>query len=245
MIENLLKIIYNVFTKNKEVNTLQLKPFSSQISIFLSDGIMNPSRLLENIAKDFDNLFTNQEYLLSIEDAPADMPLIRYSSSDKKFVYDFAKKRINFYLNFSENDNLQIFEDYKQKIKNFLNNSLLKYSSIARIGIAINYYINQKDDQYSYWVNKYHLPLYKESETSEVSYRINNNFINHGLKYNKIFILTNGKISNTKIVPVISIDINNLPTAKMNTESINFMFDEIDYYKPTKIQTFLGIKENQ
>ncbi|MCI7332846.1 MAG: hypothetical protein MSH48_04180 [Mollicutes bacterium] len=46
---------------------MSLKPFSSQISIFLSDGIMNPSRYVDEINNNFNGIFTKQNYLLNID----------------------------------------------------------------------------------------------------------------------------------------------------------------------------------
>ena len=40
----LCKKMYNILVNEREVESMSLKSFSSQISIFLSDGIMNPSR---------------------------------------------------------------------------------------------------------------------------------------------------------------------------------------------------------
>ena len=77
---------------------MNLKPVSSQISVFLSVGVMNPSRLTDEIKKTFDGVFNKEDYTLNLEEAPNDMPLVRYRSNDGKYIYDFAKKRINFYL---------------------------------------------------------------------------------------------------------------------------------------------------
>lgn len=239
MIEKIRKKMYNIFIKQKEVNIMTLKPLSSQISIFLFDGIMSPRKLLDDISNEFNKLFSKEEYVLSLDDAPSDMPLIRYSSSNSKYTYDFAKKRINFYLNFSENDSMEIFENYKCQIKNFITNSVLKYSNISRVGIAVNYYVDKRDDDCNYWIKKYKLPLSSQT-TSQVNYMINNNFINKGLKYNQIITLSNGKISQSKSVPIVSIDINNLPTAKLSDEKLNYIFDEIKNYNIESLNEFLN-----
>lgn len=239
MIEKIYKKLYNILIKQKEVSIMTLKPLSSQVSIFLSDGIMNPRKLLDDIANDFDKLFCKEEYILSLEDAPSDMPLIRFSSKDSKYTYDFAKKRINFYLNFMENDNVEIFEEYKCQIKNFITNSVLRYSNISRVGIALNYYVDKRDDNSNYWIKKYNLPLSTQS-TSQVNYMINNNFINKGLKYNQIITLSNGKITQSKNVPIVSIDINNLPTAKLSDETLNYIFDEIKNYDIESLKEILN-----
>ena len=239
MIAKILKIIYNIIVKESEAKMMVFKPFSSQISIFLSDGIMNPSRVTADINKMLSKISWKENYSLNLEDAPNDMPLVRYSSNDGKYIYDFAKKRINFYLNFNNEDNMDLFETYKDSIKSMLYEVILKYSNISRVGIAVNYYVEKKDDKYSFWVKKYNLPFYDSDATSEVTYTINNNFINKGLKYNNIIILSNGKINDTKVVPVISTDINNLPTAIMSNESIEYIFNEIDRYKKEYIEDFL------
>ena len=43
-----------------------------------------------------------------------------------------------------------------------------------------------------------------------------------------IIILSNAKYKHTKVVPVVSIDVNNLPTAKLSDESIDFIFHDIN-----------------
>lgn len=240
MIANFLKKLYNISVKESEAKLMNIKPFSSQISIFLSDGIMNPSKITEDINKKFSDIFTKENYSLNLEDAPNDMPLVRYSSKDGKYIYDFAKKRINFYLNFNDEDNMSLFENYKSNIESVISDILLKYSNISRVGIAINYYVDKKDDKYSYWVNKYKFPFYDTNSTSEISYTINNNFIYKGLKFNKILILANGKISNTKNVPIVSIDINNLPTAKLNDETLKYVFKDMDFYKKEIVESFIA-----
>ena len=240
MIANYVKKMYNILVNEREVESMSLKPFSSQISIFLSDGIMNPSRYVDEINDNFNGIFTKQNYSLNIEDAPSDVPLVRYSSKDGKYIYDFAKKRINFYLNFNEDDSVSLFENYKQNVEKLVKNIILRHSNISRVGLAINYYIDKKDDKHIYWVNKYKLPFYNYEKTSEISYTINNNFINKGLKYNNIMILSNAKYKNTKVVPVVSIDVNNLPTAKLSDESIEFIFHDIDNYKQDVIEGILN-----
>ena len=240
MIANYVKKMYNILVNEREVESMSLKPFSSQISIFLSDGIMNPSRYVDEINDNFNGIFTKQNYSLNIEDAPSDVPLVRYSSKDGKYIYDFAKKRINFYLNFNADDSVSLFEKYKQNVEKLVKNIILRHSNISRVGLAINYYIDKKDDKHIYWVNKYKLPFYNYEKTSEISYTINNNFINKGLKYNNIMVLSNAKYKNTKVVPVVSIDVNNLPTAKLSDESIEFIFHDIDNYKQDVIEGILN-----
>ena len=215
---------------------MNMKPISSQISVFLSDGVMNPSRFIDDINKHFDNIFIKEDYVLNLEDAPNDMPLVRCRSNDGRFIYDFAKKRINFYLNFNDFDGLSLFEDYKYKVKNMLKNVVMNYSDISRVGLAINYYIEGKDKNCSYWANKYNFPFFNSESTSEITYTINNNFIYKGLKFNKILILTTGKITNTMNAPIISIDINNVSTAKINEQTFHYIFDELDFYKKESLE---------
>ena len=80
-------------------------------------------------------------------------------------------------MNFNEDDSVSLFEEYKSNVEKLVKNLILKYSNISRVGLAINYYIDKKDDKYIYWVNKYKLPFYDSNKTSEISYTINNNFI--------------------------------------------------------------------
>lgn len=239
MFAKFLKKIYNIFARESEGINMNLKPISSQISVFLSDGVMNPSRLTDEIQKTFDGVFNKEDYTLNLEEAPNDMPLVRYRSDDGKYVYEFAKKRINFYLNFNENDNMNLFENYKLKVQTVVNEVLLKYSNISRVGLAINYYIDKRDDKYLFWVNKYKFPFFESNSTSEISYTINNNFIYKGLKFNKILILTSGKITNTKNVPIVSIDINNLSTSKISDDTIKYIFEEINFYKKEILEEVL------
>ncbi len=220
---------------------MHLKPFSSQISVFLSDGVMNPSRCIDEVNANFNGIFTIQDYLLNIEDAPSDIPLVRYSSKDGKYTYEFAKKRINFYMDFNENDSVSIFEEYKDNVRNLIKNVILKYSNISRVGLAINYYIDKRDDKYIFWVNKYNFPFYNSNKTSEISYTINNNFINNGIKYNNIIILSNAKHNNSKVVPTVTVDVNNLPTAKLSNETIEFIFNDINNYKQDIVEGILNI----
>ena len=63
----LCKKMYNILVNEREVESMSLKPFSSQISIFLSDGIMNPSRYVYEINNNFNGIFTKQNYLLNID----------------------------------------------------------------------------------------------------------------------------------------------------------------------------------
>ena len=63
----LSKKMYNILVNEREVESMSLKPFSSQISIFLSDGIMNPSRYVDDINNNFNGIFTKQNYLLNID----------------------------------------------------------------------------------------------------------------------------------------------------------------------------------
>ena len=121
----LFKKMYNILLNEREVESMSLKPFSSQISIFLSDGIMNPSRYVDEINDNFNGVFTKQNYSLNIDEAPNNVPLVRYSSKDGKYIYDFAKKRINFYLNFNENDSTPLFEEYKANVEKSVKNLIL------------------------------------------------------------------------------------------------------------------------
>lgn len=221
-----------------------LKPFNSQISIFLTDGVMNPSKFVDNMAATFNNLFETEIYSLNLENAPSDMPLVRYSSKDENYVYDFAKKRINFYLNFNKNIDINDFDNYKDNIYNFVTDIILKYSDISRVGIAINYYIDKNDDNHSFWAKKYNLPFFTH-ETSEISYTINNNFVNKGLKYNKIITLTSGKINNIKSVPIVSIDLNNVSTEKLDSESLKYIFNDISNYKSEHLMKDLHLGETK
>lgn len=212
---------------------MNLKPFNSQISIFLSDGIMNPIKFIDKFNVYFENLFTKEDYLLKIdaEGIPDEVPLFKYSSSDGKYSYDFAKKRINFYLNFDENDSMDLFEEYKTRIKNVISSFILEHSSISRIGIAINYYIDKKDEKCKFWAEKYRLPFYDSKKTCVISYNVNNNFTNRGIKYNDIISLSDAKIRQTKVVPVVSIDVNNVPVDDLSSDDLNYIFDEINNYK--------------
>ena len=55
-----------------------------------------------------------------------------------------------------------------------------------------------------------------------------------------IIILSNAKYKHTKVVPVVSIDVNNLPTAKLSDESIDFIFHDIDNYKQYILEGILN-----
>lgn len=77
IIANLFEKIYNIGNKRRKEDKMILKPFSSQISIFLTDGVMNPSRITEDINNKFACIFTKENYSFNLEDAPNDMPLVR------------------------------------------------------------------------------------------------------------------------------------------------------------------------
>lgn len=53
---------------------------------------MNPSRYVDEINNSLNGIFTKQNYSLNIDEAPNDVSLVRYSSKDGKYIYDFAKK---------------------------------------------------------------------------------------------------------------------------------------------------------
>ena len=55
-----------------------------------------------------------------------------------------------------------------------------------------------------------------------------------------IIILSNAKYKHTKVVPVVSIDVNNLPTVKLSDESSDFIFHDIDNYKQDILEGILN-----
>ena len=206
------------------------KILNTQISIFFSDGIMNPSKYIKVLNNIFNNVFTNEILSLNIPGVPDDMPLVRYSSKSDDYSYDFARKRLNFYLSFKSFGGEKELDEYLTKIKLFIDNNLSVVTGISRIGIACVYYLDEKDEDISYWSKKYKFPFVTKN-VSEISYTINNPFEEEGLNFNNIITLTNGRLKNSKVVPVVSVDINNTEVSNLSNEQIDYIMNIMDCYK--------------
>lgn len=215
---------------------MNLKKLTAQVSIFLSDGIMNPNRYKQKIYETFDNVFEKDMISLNIPNAPDDMPLLNCASKDNVYSYTFSKKRLNFTMNFLVKNPSITFEEYKSKILKLINESLLMATDISRIGIAFLYYYDIDDSNNEYWIKKYQFPL-TTNNTSELTYTINNSFQHDGVDYNNIITLSNVNINN-KIFPSVSVDINNKATKSLNEKQLEFIFKKCNKYD-SKIVTEL------
>ena len=87
-IESFPFFCYNKIRKERSTS-MNLKKLKAQVSIFLSDGIMNPNKYKKNINDIFNDLFNNEILSLSIRNAPDDIPLVNYTSKDNAFSYNF------------------------------------------------------------------------------------------------------------------------------------------------------------
>ena len=222
---------------------MNLKKLKAQVSIFLSDGIMNPNKYKKNINDIFNDLFNNEILSLSIRNAPDDIPLVNYTSKDNAFSYTFSKKRINFTMNFVAKNKMMDFDEYKKKIMELINERLLSITDISRIGIAFLYYYDIDDKNTEYWIKKYNFPLTTKS-TSELTYIINNSFKYDEVYYNNIINLSNISV-NGKIVPSVSVDINNKEVKKLSEEQLEFIFNKCDKYKDDFVMTLLDKNDKQ
>lgn len=216
-----------------------IKILNAQISIFLSDGIMNPTKYTSVINKVFENVFSNEILSLNVTGVPDDMPLVRYTSESEDYAYDFARKRINFYISFKSFGGENELNKYINKIENFINNNLIVVTGISRIGIACVYYINDKDADILYWNKKYNLP-FATKKTSEMSYTINNPFTAEGLNFNKIINLTTGMLKNSKVVPVVSVDVNNNEVENLSIEQLEYIMNNLNCYRLDDVETLLN-----
>lgn len=218
---------------------------STQISIFLHDGVMNPLRYEEPLNDNFDGIFTNKIFAVTIPNVPDEMPILKYTSSDESITYEFARKRLNFFMNFKDYSDEQVasdtLEEYKSKIKAFIKNQLLVVTDIERIGIAVFYYIDLDDDKAKYWSSEYKFPFVKK-DTNELTYIINNPFNKFDLTFNSVLTLTNETIQDNRIVPIVSIDINNKEVSSLSKNQINSIMDNITQYKKDEL---LKILENK
>lgn len=77
---------------------IKIKLINSQIGIFLTDDLMNPSKLIENIAVPFDNIFNKKIFNLVLEE----MLLLRYSSYECNCKCDYVFKFFLFFNTFKK-----------------------------------------------------------------------------------------------------------------------------------------------
>ena len=233
------KKIDNIIERGKE---MKLKMISVQISVFLSDGVMNPEKYYNQINKIFDNKFQKQEFLIKINNIPDEMPIMKYSSNDGNLSFDFAKKRLNFFLNYLNGLDNKIYDIdiLKKKVKEFVINFLLPVTDLSRVGIACNYYCDGINENSQFWIKKYKMPLV-QNDKSEIMYKVNNVFEYNGINYNNVIDLYSDKI-NTKVVPVVSVDFNNVEgIKKLSNDDIDYIFDKYDGYLLEKTSNVLEL----
>ena len=220
---------------------MTLKKMTAQISIFLKDGIMNPSKYKKNINEIFNNLFSREILSINIEGAPDDMPLVKCVSKDNMLSYDFSRKRINFVISFYSKSKMISFDEYKNKVLELIVNDLLSVTDISRIGIAFVYYCDVIDKDNKYWIDKYKFPFTSDL-TSELSYTINNTFEKNDIKFNNIINLSNGKVDG-KNVPIVSVDLNNIPVDALTEEQITFILTKCLNYNLDTVSKLLSTNE--
>lgn len=223
---------------------MNLKKLTAQISIFLQDGIMNPSKYKSNINNIFEGMFNKEILSINIDGAPDDMPLVRCTSKDNIIAYDFSRKRINFTINFVSKNKKITFEEYKNKILELIVNNLLSVTDISRIGIAFVYYYDTDDKNHRFWINKFNFPLTTNS-TSQLSYTINNPFEKNEIIFNNIIHLSNATI-NGKVVPSVSVDLNNNPTNnKLTEDQISYILTKCKNYDIDTVNNLLSNHNEQ
>ena len=223
---------------------MNLKKLTAQISIFLQDGIMNPSKYKSNINNIFEGMFNKEILSINIDGAPDDMPLVRCTSKDNMIAYDFSRKRINFTINFVSKNKKITFEEYKNKILELIVNNLLSVTDISRIGIAFVYYYDTDDKNHRFWINKFNFPLTTNS-TSQLSYTINNPFEKNEIIFNNIIHLSNATI-NGKVVPSVSVDLNNNPTNnKLTEDQISYILTKCKNYDIDTVNNLLSNHNEQ
>lgn len=223
---------------------MNLKKLTAQISVFLKDGIMNPSKYKVTINNTFDGIFNKEILSINIAGAPDDMPLVRCTSKDNMIAYDFSRKRINFTINFVSKNKKITFEEYKNKILELIVNNLLSVTDISRIGIAFVYYYDTDDKNHRFWINKFNFPLTTNS-TSQLSYTINNPFEKNEIIFNNIIHLSNATI-NGKVVPSVSVDLNNNPTNnKLTEDQISYILTKCKNYDIDTVNNLLSNHNEQ
>ncbi len=241
-IEKIISFCYNILKKKERIDDyMTLKKMTAQISIFLKDGIMNPSKYKKNINEIFNDLFSKEILSINIDGAPDDMPLVRCTSKDNMLSYDFSRKRINFAINFTSKNKLISFDDYKNKVLELITNDLLSVTDISRIGIAFVYYCDVEDKNNNYWINKYSFPFASNS-TSQLSYTINNSFEKNAVKFNNIINLSNASIDG-KNFPIVSVDLNNVPNNMLTEEQITFILTKCSNYSIDSVSKLLNDDE--
>lgn len=241
-IEKIISFCYNILKKKERIDDyMTLKKMNAQISIFLKDGIMNPSKYKKNINEIFNDLFSKEILSINIDGAPDDMPLVRCTSKDNMLSYDFSRKRINFGINFTGKNKLISFDDYKSKVLELITNDLLSVTDISRIGIAFVYYYDVEDKDNNYWINKYNFP-FTSNLTSQLSYTINNSFEKNDIRFNNIINLSNASI-NGKNVPIVSVDLNNVPNNTLTEEQITFILAKCSNYNIDTVSKLLNDDE--
>ena len=221
---------------------MKLKKLSVQISVFLTDGIMNPSKYKKNINDVFEGLFSNEFLSINIDGVPEDMPLVKCSSKDGMISYDFSRKRINFIMSFLSKNKIISFDELKSKTIKLINENLLSVTDISRIGVAFVYYYDIDDKNVEYWINKYKFPL-TDKTTSELSYSINNILTKEDFVYNNIISISNINV-NGKVVPAISVDFNNNAVKSMKEEQIDYIFNKCNKYSEDYVASLLN-EENE
>lgn len=242
-IENFSFFCYNKIRKERSIS-MNLKKLTAQISIFLQDGIMNPSKYKSNINNIFEGMFNKETLSINIDGAPDDMPLVRCTSKDNIIAYDFSRKRINFTINFVSKNKKITFEEYKNKILELIVNNLLSVTDISRIGIAFVYYYDTDDKNHRFWINKFNFPLTTNS-TSQLSYTINNPFEKNEIIFNNIIHLSNATI-NGKVVPSVSVDLNNNPTNnKLTEDQISYILTKCKNYDIDTVNNLLSNHNEQ
>ena len=92
-IEKIISFCYNILKKKERIDDyMTLKKMTAQISIFLKDGIMNPSKYKKNINEIFNDLFRKELLSITTDRVPDDMPPVRCTTNDNVLFYDYSSK---------------------------------------------------------------------------------------------------------------------------------------------------------
>lgn len=202
-----------------------LSKASIQISVFFSEGIMRPSKYSEKINEFMGGIFVKKIFDFDLPDAPDEMPLSKYASNDEKYIYEFSKKRINFFMDFKTNFSEEIVKEFIYNVRHVIIGIIKNRTDISRIGIATTNYLLGKGNPDLFWNNMYDLPFFGK-KSKETMYTINNPFENNGIEYNFLITLSSGLHNESHdMVPIVILDLNNFPRESMSTDDIDNTLD--------------------
>ncbi|MDI9280481.1 hypothetical protein QMZ65_25045 [Pantoea sp. EABMAA-21] len=179
-----------------------LKTINVQAAIFTKELISRPDTLYYKLLTELDYILDQQPLINNMpDDVPAEIPRIMSTSTDNKFQFNIAKNRMDFFINFNEedNDNESNYSLFKS-ITNTICTNVSAAIGVNRIGI-ITTTISKSDELKENFMNSYFKKLDKENLT-ELEYRTNNVKDHKGRLINNIIKISSGEVQ----VPVIESD---------------------------------------